>query len=674
MPSEHSRTPARSATVVPLRHADDVGIARSVPCDIEAEQSTLGGMLLSKAAIAEVRSVLDPGDYYRPAHETIHRAILDMHDRGEPADPITLADRLRRTGDLARVGGQPYLHTLVSLVPTAANAAYYAEIVRAMATKRRLTDTGIRITQMGQAADGDPDEARALALEALQAGSGQDQGWPDPIPLGETGPLPTFPVDTLPTWVGQMVAAVAEFTQTPPDAAATVALAALSTAAGGRVHVQIRPGWVEQSNLYLVCAMPPASRKSDVFAFMVSSIYEVEQQMQGDARASIIEAQTAKEAAEAEADALMAKARKPGDDVDRQSLVKEIAAARLLAEETHVPPKPKLTADGNDTPESLSAQLAAHRCLAVLSPEGDLVDIIAGRYSSKPNLGVYLKAHRGERLQAGRITREQPTADKPALTIGITPQPAVLQDLAAAPGARDRGLLARFLYSLPPSNLGWREVRTAPIPDTVVHTYNTRLTSLIQTLTALPEPVTLPMTPAADKAVEGLQEALEVSLRPDQPLAHLQDWGGKLVGATARIACLLHLADRLNTGWSQPIDAETVNRAADITAYYTAHAIAVFDLIGSDPATADAQTILDWLKRPKNDGTWRTRIKRRDAVAASRRFRTVTQVDPALALLEQHGYLQAEQMTKTGRVGHPSTATYRVHPSLREATDAGNPR
>ncbi|MFB6948666.1 DUF3987 domain-containing protein [Streptomyces niveus] len=204
-----------------------------------------------------------------------------------------------------------------------------------------------------------------------------------------------------------------------------------------------------------------------------------------------------------------------------------------------------------------------HRCLAALSPEGDLFDIIAGRYSAKPNLGVFLQAHKGERLQTDRITREQPSVDRPALTIGITSQPAVLHDLASTPGARDRGLLAGFLYALPPSNLGYRKTRTAPVPPLVAETYRARLTRLVGELYALPEPVTVRLTPSADRAVEKLQDQVEAALRPDRPLAHLPDWAGKLVGHTARVAMLLHLADRATgDGWRRPVKEDTVRRAA----------------------------------------------------------------------------------------------------------------
>ncbi|MBW3084124.1 DNA repair protein RadA [Austwickia sp. TVS 96-490-7B] len=122
---------------------------RMPPQDVTAERSVLGGMLLSKDAIADCVEALRGTDFYRPAHELIYDAILDLYGRGEPADAITVADELTKRGDLTKIGGQAYLHDLISSVPTAANAGYYAHIVAERATLRRLVDAGTRIVQMG---------------------------------------------------------------------------------------------------------------------------------------------------------------------------------------------------------------------------------------------------------------------------------------------------------------------------------------------------------------------------------------------------------------------------------------------------------------------------------------------------------------------------------------------
>ena len=144
-----------SVTEIAPRNDD---FERTPPHDVAAEQCVLGGMLLSKDAISDVIEVIRPADHYRPAHQLIHEAVLDLYARGEPADAITVANELTRRGEITRVGGAPYLHTLISSVPTAANAGYYARIVRERAILRRLVEAGTRIVQFGYAGDAEADE------------------------------------------------------------------------------------------------------------------------------------------------------------------------------------------------------------------------------------------------------------------------------------------------------------------------------------------------------------------------------------------------------------------------------------------------------------------------------------------------------------------------------------
>ncbi len=157
---------------------------RTPPQDNAAEQSVLGSMLLSKDAIAEVAEILRGQDFYRPAHEAIHDAIIDLFGRSEPADPITVAAALQRRGELQRIGGAPYLHTLSANVPIAANASYYAEIVREKAVLRRLVEAGTRIVQMGYAGEGVVDdvvdEAQAEVYKITEKRNSEDYA-----PLGD---------------------------------------------------------------------------------------------------------------------------------------------------------------------------------------------------------------------------------------------------------------------------------------------------------------------------------------------------------------------------------------------------------------------------------------------------------------------------------------------------------
>ncbi len=144
-----------SVTEIAPRNDD---FERTPPHDVAAEQCVLGGMLLSKDAISDVIEVIRPADHYRPAHQLIHEAVLDLYARGETADAITVSNELTRRGEITRVGGAPYLHTLISSVPTAANAGYYARIVRERAILRRLVEAGTRIVQFGYTGDAEADE------------------------------------------------------------------------------------------------------------------------------------------------------------------------------------------------------------------------------------------------------------------------------------------------------------------------------------------------------------------------------------------------------------------------------------------------------------------------------------------------------------------------------------
>jgi replicative DNA helicase len=135
----------------PAAVSGEGGLDRQPPQDLAAEQSVLGGMMLSKDAIADVVEVLRPGDFYRPAHQLVYDCVLDLYGRGEPADAVTVAAELERRGEIRRMGGAPYLHTLIATVPTAANAGYYAEIVAEKAILRRLVEAGTRIVQLGYA-------------------------------------------------------------------------------------------------------------------------------------------------------------------------------------------------------------------------------------------------------------------------------------------------------------------------------------------------------------------------------------------------------------------------------------------------------------------------------------------------------------------------------------------
>jgi hypothetical protein len=302
-------------------------------------------------------------------------------------------------------------------------------------------------------------------------------------------------------------------------------------------------------------------------------------------------------------------------------------------------------------------------------------DQMAGRYSQAgPNLGVYLKGHAGDLLKVDRRGRPPEYVERPCLTIGLAVQPEVLRGLAGRPGFGGRGLLARFLYSLPETLVGRRQVGTSPVPPAVVDRYALELQALAASLAAPAgddNPAVLTLDQEAGELLLGFERDLEPRLAAASgDLAHLAGWAAKLAGATCRIAGLMHLAGHLRDGWNQPIGADTFAGAARLAGYLVEHARAVFDLMGADPRVDDARWLLDWITR-----TGQAQFTRRDAHAAAPRgrFPKATSLDPALGLLEEHGWLRRVDADPMGpRGGRPASPRFLVNP-LPRATEPTQP-
>jgi replicative DNA helicase len=313
--------------------------------------------------------------------------------------------------------------------------------------------------------------------------------------------------------------------------------------------------------------------------------------------------------------------------------------------------------------------------IALLSPEGDVFDQMAGRYNQTagPNLGVYLKGHAGDLLKVDRCGRPPEYVQRPCLTIGLAVQPEVLRGLASRPGFRGRGLLARFLYSLPPSLVGRRQPGALPVPPAVADRYALELQALAASLSAPvgdDGPAVLALDPEAAELLLAFERDLEPRLAAGSgDLAQLAGWAAKLAGATCRLAGLLHLAEHLRDGWAHPISADTFAGAIRLAGYLIEHARAVFDLMGADPRLDDARWLLDWISR-----TSQVQFSRRDAHQAARgRFRKAADLEPALCLLEEHGWLRRADADSVGpKGGRPASPRFLVNP-LHPASEPSQP-
>ena len=645
---------------------------RQPPHNLEAEEAVLGAVLVSGRLLVEVAAVLEEADFYRPAHRAIWRAMLRLADRGQPTDPVTVLGELDDSGELADVGGGPFLHTLVEAVPTVANAGHYADLVADTARRRRVIDLGIRLAN----SDADPAVLAHLVGELADSTTAAHGGhhWEPSVPFGSGGEVPAFPVEVLPGWLGEYVAAVATATQTPPDLAGMLALAVLATVAAGSVEVEPRPGWREPLCLFVAVGMDAGARKSAVFTALTRPVADFERHQAAAALPGITETATLRRIADqaaATAEAAAGKAPASQQEEARAEAIARAAEAASLV----VPPLPRWLVD-DATPEALAGLLATYGRIALLSPEGDVFDQMAGRYNQAagPNLGVYLKGHAGDLLKVDRRGRPPEYVERPCLTIGLAVQPEVLRGLAGRPGFGGRGLLARFLYSLPASLVGRRQSGAPPVPPAVADRYALELQALAVSLSAPADdegPALLTLDREASELLLIFERDLEPRLAAGSgDLAQLAGWAAKLAGATCRLAGLLHLAEQLRDGWARPIGPDTFAAAVRLADYLIEHARAVFDLMGADARVEDARWLLDWISR-----SGRAQFTRRDAhLAAPRgRFPKATNLDPALVLLEEHGYLRRVDADPSGpKGGRPPSPRFLVNP-LHPATEPTQP-
>jgi hypothetical protein len=317
-----------------------------------------------------------------------------------------------------------------------------------------------------------------INVDDVHAMSEDEMPGDDPVPLTRSVQLPPFAVDSLPEPIADMVRAVSEATQTDPAMPATCALSALSACTGGHAEIEVRSGWREPLCLYTATIAAPGERKSAVQQAMVRPVLDVETQLAEKGAAERLEAETRKQVAAKSADRQRNTAAAADPDKQDAALADAIGAA-MFAEAIDVPPIPRLVAD-DVTPEAAASLLAEQGGrLAVISAEGGIFDIIAGRYSrSIPNMDLWLKGHSGDPLKVDRKGRAPEYIRRPALTLGLMIQPTVLAAIAANREFRGRGFLARILYAYPTSKVGRRKIAPPPADPAVEKRYEATVANL----------------------------------------------------------------------------------------------------------------------------------------------------------------------------------------------------
>lgn len=497
-----------------------------------------------------------------------------------------------------------------------------------------------------------------------------DDDWPELVEL-EAPDLPRLRADILPGWAGTFAQALALSTETPPELATGLALAVAAVPCARRLRVQVCEGHREPANLWLAVSLPPGNRKSAVHAACCNPLVEWEREAAASMAPAIRQAESEAKTIQARANAARAAAARAKDQYEILAASDEAAALEAGIEPP--PPVPQLwTSDA--TPERLGAMLADQgECLAWLSSEAGIFDLLAGRYSKGiPNLDVFLKSWSGDPERVDRGSRPPVYLLSPRLTIGLSPQPDALRGLANQPGFRGRGLLGRFFYLLPPSPLGFRDLGAdregAIIPDAVSRAYRQGIRAMLDWPPALDQegqeqPYLLTLSRAGYAEWLDFARAVERGLQPGGEYEHIPDLAGKLPGGAARIACVLHGIEYAHgRPWEAAISLDTMERALEIAAACLRHGLAAMQLMGGDPGVSQAAKVWAWLQRGR-----RTEASLRDAYQALKgSFSRVSALVSALELLEERGYLVLVTPETTG-AGRPPSPRIIIRPDLVRA-------
>ena len=486
-----------------------------------------------------------------------------------------------------------------------------------------------------------------VVYEAIDAGT----EWETPIDLDDTD-RPEFPLDVLPAAIADQCRQAAVEMQLAPDLAAQLALTALSVVTAGRVYVKVDGRHREPCHLYNVTALPPSAGKSPTFSMMLGPLDLWEEELVEASAELIDDRNIARKMAEKERD----------DAIKTGDASRAKAAADSLRDMPAIV-TPRLMAD-DATPEKLVELLDQQGGrMALVSTEGGLFGMMTGRYSDKSNLDVYLGAWSGDTIRVDRIERGSTIVRRPALTVGLTVQPSVLAEVGKNRELVGRGLTTRFMYALPSDTVGRRDLlRDSTYSDTVEAAYGRQVLAVADRLRGLPDGDTmlLEFTAEARQVFKRWQARREVELGPYSPLRYMAEWVGKCNSSTARLAGLLHLT---SGDLGQHIDEHTVEAAIRVGDYWTAHARAVFDMMGASDTLGHARYILGWMQSTDHGEELTFRDIQQHA---KRRVGTVEDIIPAVELLVEHGWLRPAFDGPIGaHVGRGKTSpTFHLHPSI----------
>jgi putative DNA primase/helicase len=535
--------------------------------------------------------------------------------------------------------------------PGQAHAANVAEQL----TARGCT---VRIVHAAAGKDAFDHLAAGFTLDQFIGDNDTTTEWPTPSELGPDTTPPAFPDHVLPAWIRTHALSQANAIQAPADLTCILGIGAVSVAVLGRVKVTYPwDDWTQPCSLYTVVAVPPSVGKSPAKSVMFAPLEAYEQERMDEAR-------KARRAHQDKLDvvtnriAAHKKAMVKDDTFTARGLLDDMNAD-LYDLEAQMPPTGRLMAD-DATIEALGMVLAdSGGSIGVVSAEGGLFDRLAGLYNDNGvNLDLYLEGWSGGKYTVDRVKREQINIPRANVAVITTVQPTTIDDIGAKKVFAARGLVARFLMSMPDCSVGYRDRKRKVRVDKVAQAqYSDQLTAIARYYADTEAELTL--SEQACELFSDWDQATEYRLQPDNDLHHVADWIGKLRANVLRLSAILHIAHQRD---GNTIDTDSVAEAIELADYYTDHMLIISERWGADAVVAKAKMTVQWLERKALE-----EFSIRDLYVNNRRlFTSPEDTISALQALTDSGHIRPlfDGPIVVGKGGKPSPR-FAVNPAVR---------
>lgn len=412
-----------------------------------------------------------------------------------------------------------------------------------------------------------------------------------------------FPINALPNSITEYVIAVSEDLQVPIDMVAVTVFAVFCTILQGKYNVLVKNDWVEPLNLFFTIVALPSERKSPVIMTLTKPIIEFEHEENEKLKPEMLKSKMKKEHLNVKKDKIIKRSSNDGKDIDNE--LEKITNELLEFKEIN----PVKVFSDDVTPEKLTSLLAQNNNkMSIISCEGGIFEMMAGKYTQSTNFDVFLKGYSGDILKVDRIGRESEIIENPKLSVLLAIQPTVLESILGNKDFRGKGLLSRFLYCYPDSMVGNRKFDTPKVDEKLAGEYNNKVKYFLSLDDT--ETKTLKLNSEALEKFKEFYDLLESKMNYDYN--NMSDWCGKLSGNTARMSGIISL---INNKESNEITKQDIESAIEIAKYFLQNAINIFQSSAFSKSVKDALYILEYIEKEK-----KFYFKIRELVRARGRF------------------------------------------------------